>query len=251
MVKILINGALGRMGRKVAEAVNSFENASVLCGVDVVEKDLDFKVYSSYDKIPEKPSVIIDFSSPACTPALLDYAVKNNIPAVLCSTGYNDNDIKLINEASKSIAIFRSANMSLGVNAIISLVKNAAKILYGFDVEIIEKHHNQKVDAPSGTALMLADAIKEVQTDKFYTYGRVGKVGKRDANEIGIHAIRGGNIVGEHDVLFAGENETITISHTATDRSVFAFGAVKAALYIANKAPGLYDMNGLIEESQK
>ena len=248
MVKILINGALGRMGRKVAEAVESFSDATVLCGVDVVEKDLGFKVYDSFSKVTEKPDVIIDFSSPVCTPNVLEYAVSNGVPAVLCSTGYTAEDIEKINDASKKVAIFRSANMSLGVNAIISLVKSAAKILYGFDIEIIEKHHNQKVDAPSGTALMLADGIKEVQQEKYYTYGRQGKVGKRDTNEIGIHAVRGGNIVGEHEVLFAGENETVSITHTSTDRSVLAFGAVKAGIYIANKGAGLYDMDGLIKE---
>ncbi len=246
MVKILIHGALGRMGKKVAEAIKSFPQAEVFCGIDVANDDLGYKVYSSFEQLVEKPDVIIDFSSPVCTPTILDYAVKNNVPAVLCSTGYSASDIEKINRASEKVAIFRSANMSFGANAIISLVKKAAKLLNEFDVEIIEKHHNQKVDAPSGTALMLADAVKEVQPDKFYIYGREGKVGKRNDKEIGIHAIRGGNIVGEHDVIFAGENETITVSHTATDRSVFAFGAVRAAIYIADKPAGLYDMTKLI-----
>ena len=165
---------------------------------------------------------------------------------MLCSTGYTPEDLEKINATSKTNAIFRSANMSLGVNVLIELVKTAVKNLAGFDIEIIEKHHNQKVDAPSGTALMLADAVKDVDNDKFYVYGRNGIVGKRDANEIGIHAIRGGNIVGEHDVIFAGNDEVITLSHHASDRKVFAFGAVKAAKFICGKKNGLFNMTDIL-----
>jgi 4-hydroxy-tetrahydrodipicolinate reductase len=189
---------------------------------------------------------VVDFSSPVCLDGILEYCVKNSIPAVLCSTGYSNEDIQKINDASKKIAVFRSGNMSLGVNLLVDLVKKAAATLFGFDVEIIEKHHNQKVDAPSGTALMLADAVKEVHTDKHYIYGREGIVGKRDKNEIGIHAVRGGTIVGEHDVIFAGNYETVTLSHQATDRSVFANGAVAAAKYIAGKTSGLFNMTDVI-----
>lgn len=250
MTKILISGALGRMGKKVFEACSFFEEACPVCGVDIKEdfSNPDYPIYSSFSAVKELPDVIIDFSAPATLDSLLDYALKNNCPAVLCSTGYNQNDIEKINSASQRIAIFRSANMSLGVNVLIDLVKRAAKALYGFDVEIIEKHHNRKVDAPSGTALMLADGVKEIQQDKFYIFGREGKVGARKANEIGIHAVRGGNIVGDHDVIFAGENETITLSHQATDRGVFASGAVKASIYLADKKSGMYDMNDLLSE---
>lgn len=248
MIKILINGANGKMGKKVFEACQLSDKVKAVCGVDLFENfsNSDFPIYSSFDAVINEVDVIIDFSAPASLDAVLDYSVKNGCNAVLCSTGYTDAQLKKINDVSQNIAIFRSANMSLGVNILIDLVKKAAKTLDGFDVEIIEKHHNQKVDAPSGTALMLADAVKEVQTDKYYTYGREGMVGKRNDKEIGIHAIRGGNIVGEHDVLFAGNFETVTLSHQATDRSVFASGAVNAAIYLSNKKSGLFNMSDLV-----
>lgn len=250
MVKILISGALGRMGKKVYEACALFPEATPVCGVDLKEDFSvpNYPVYDSFGAVKETPDVIVDFSAPATLDGLLEYAIKHKCPAVLCATGYTGEDIAKINLASEMIAVFRSANMSLGVNVLIDLVKRAAKSLYGFDVEIIEKHHNRKVDAPSGTALMLADGVKEIQRDKFYTYGREGKVGARNPKEIGIHAVRGGNIVGDHDVIFAGENETVTLSHQATDRGVFANGAVKAAVYLAGKKPGKYDMTDLLNE---
>ena len=248
MINVLINGANGRMGRKVYEACEITSDVKAVCGVDLIENKNNpvFPIYNSFSEVNEGVDVIIDFSAPASLPAILEYAISNDKCAVLCATGYTAEDIEKINEASKKIAIFRSANMSLGVNVLIDLVKKAATALDGFDIEIIEKHHNQKVDAPSGTALMLADAIKEEQPEKFYVNGREGQVGKRDKNEIGIHAIRGGNIVGEHDVIYAGNFETITLSHQATDRSVFANGAVKAAKYIATKKVGLFNMSDMI-----
>ncbi len=249
MVNVLINGANGRMGKKVFEACTLSQNVKAICGVDLIENltNPDFPVYKNFNDVKEKIDVIIDFSAPASLDAVLNFAINNSCSAVLCSTGYTEEHIQKINVASQKIAIFRSANMSLGVNVLIDLVKKASLALYGFDVEIVEKHHNQKVDAPSGTALMLADAVKEVQTDKHYTYGREGIVGKRDQKEIGIHAVRGGNIVGDHDVIFAGNFETVTISHQATDRSVFANGAVKAAEYIATKTNGLYSMKDVVD----
>ena len=189
---------------------------------------------------------MVDFSAPANLDRILSFCLSKNIPAVLCATGYTEEQVAKVKSASDKIAVFRSGNMSLGVNVLIDLVKKAAAALDNFDVEIIEKHHNQKVDSPSGTALMLADGVKEVQSDKYYTYGREGIVGKRDKKEIGIHAVRGGNIVGEHDVIFAGNFETVTISHQATDRSVFAEGAVKAAIYIKGKKSGLFNMSDVI-----
>ena len=248
MIKILISGALGRMGKKVYEACSENDKVTVVCGVDITEKtDGAFPVYASFESVKEKPDVIIDFSSPAALDSILNYAAANCCPAVLCATGYSDEQIAQIKKASEKTAIFRSANMSLGVNVLINLVKKAALLLEGFDIEIIEKHHNKKVDAPSGTALMLADAIKEELPEKFYIYGREGKVGKRNKDEIGIHAVRGGNIVGEHEVLFAGANETLTFSHSAADRSVFADGAVKAAVFMYGKKNGLYNMSNLVE----
>lgn len=251
MINILIHGALGRMGKKVLESCLSDSEVKAVCGVDRFEDltDKDFPVYDGFDKVTEKVDVVIDFSSPVTLGSVLGFAKKTGAKLVLCTTGYTEDDVKTIKDASKDLAIFRSANMSLGVNVLIDLVKKASKSLLGFDIEIVEKHHNQKVDAPSGTALMLADAVKSELDEKFYTYGRVGKVGKRDQNEIGIHAVRGGNIVGDHDVIFAGQNETVTLSHQAFDRSVFAVGAVKAAKYIVKKQTGLYDMQMLVSES--
>ncbi len=248
MINVLISGALGRMGRKVYDACLCLENVKAVCGVDIKEdkSNPDFPIYSNFDGVNEKVDVIIDFSASGTLNSILNYCEKNHTPAVLCATGYTENDVEKIKKASQKIAIFRSANMSLGVNILVELVKKASLALNGFDIEIIEKHHNQKKDAPSGTALMLADAIKEVQPEKFYTYGREGIVGARDKNEIGIHAVRGGNIVGEHDALFAGVSETITLSHQATDRAVFAEGAVKASCYIVTKKCGLFNMSDMI-----
>lgn len=248
MVNVLINGANGRMGKKVFEACALDEQVTPVCGIDIKEdfSNPDFPVYSSFDSVKEKVDVVVDFSSPVCLDGILCYCKINGVPAVLCSTGYSNSDIEKINAASNDIALFRSGNMSLGVNLLIDLVKKAAATLYGFDIEIIEKHHNQKVDAPSGTALMLADAAKEVLPESNYVYGRSGICGKRDKKEIGIHAVRGGTIVGEHDVIFAGGYETITLSHQAADRSVFANGAVAAAKFIAGKKSGLFNMTDVI-----
>lgn len=250
MINLLISGANGRMGKKVKELSSSFAEIKVVCGVDICENfsDANYPIYSKIADVKEDVDVIIDFSSPKSLDGILEFIKGKNIGAVLCSTGYTEEDIAKINIASKDNAIFRSANMSLGVNVLIELVKSACKKLYGFDVEIIEKHHNQKVDAPSGTALMLADGIKEVQSEKFYTYGREGIVGKRQPNEIGIHAIRGGNIVGEHQVIFAGTDETINLTHQATDRGVFANGALNAAIFLSSKKNGLYNMSDMLSE---
>ncbi len=251
MINILISGALGRMGENVKKASTLNDKVKVVCGVDRFSNfdDKNFPVYDDINKVNEKIDVIIDFSSPKALDKILEFSIKNNCSAVLCTTAYTPEDIEKINEASKKIAIFRSANMSLGINALLEVVTSVTKILTGFDVEIIEKHHNKKVDAPSGTALMLANAVKQADHNKYFTYGREGVVGQREANEIGIHAVRGGTIVGEHDVIFAGEDEVITISHQATDRKVFANGAIKAAQFIYNKPAGIYNMTDVIKES--
>lgn len=247
MIKILISGALGKMGVNVLSAIKNDPEVIAVCGLDKVE-DLSgsIPVYDDFSKVTQPVDVVIDFSSPKALDGILAFISKTGANAVLCSTGYTQEDLDKIDKASENNAIFRSANMSLGVNVLVELAKTAVKNLTGFDVEIIEKHHNQKVDAPSGTALMLADAVKEVDNDKFYVYGREGIVGKRDANEIGIHAVRGGNIVGEHDVIFAGSDEVITLSHHASDRKVFAFGAVKASKFIYGKKNGLYNMADML-----
>ena len=248
MVNVLISGAKGRMGRKVFDATLSNENVTAVCGVDLTEdfSCKNYPVYSSFDGVKEDVEVLIDFSAPANLDNVLALCLSKNIPAVLCATGYSQEQIEKIKNVSKSIAVFRSGNMSLGVNVLIDLVKKAASALEGFDIEIIEKHHNQKVDAPSGTAIMLADGVKEICPEKYYTYGREGICGKRDKNEIGIHAVRGGGIVGEHEVIFASGFETVTLSHLATDRSVFADGALKASIYLKGKKPGLYNMTDVI-----
>ena len=248
MINLLISGANGRMGKKVFESAQKNANVKAVCGVDLVCdcKNVDFPIYDCFDKVKEKVDVVVDFSAPTNLNNILAFCLKNNVPAILCATGYSDEQIASIVEASKKVPLFRSGNMSLGVNSLIDLVKRATSSLAGFDIEIIEKHHNQKVDAPSGTALMLADAAKQSAPEKFYTYGRNGIVGKRDANEIGIHAVRGGGIVGEHQVIFASNFETITLTHQATDRSVFADGAIKACEFIVNKPVGLYNMTDVI-----
>lgn len=248
MINILISGANGKMGKKVYESAKKNALVKAVCGVDIVCdcKNADFPIYDCFDKVKENVDVIVDFSAPSNLNNILTFCLKNKVPAILCATGYSDEQIAQIVQTSKEVPLFRSGNMSLGVNSLIDLVKRATPSLAGFDIEIIEKHHNQKVDAPSGTALMLADAVKDVAPEKFYTYGRNGIVGKRDANEIGIHAIRGGGIVGEHQVIFASNFETITLTHQATDRSVFADGAIKACEFIVGKPVGLYNMSDVI-----
>lgn len=248
-MKIIISGALGRMGRAVCRTAEA-NGIEIAAGVDLnaASSDLSYPVYKDFAGVKESADVVIDFSSPLNLDNLLAYTAKTGIPAVLCATGYTPEQLKRIDAASESSAIFRSANMSVGVNLLIDLCKKAAKTLPSFDVEIVEMHHNQKVDAPSGTALMLADAVKEVAPDKFYVYGREGKVGKRNEKEIGIHALRGGNVVGEHEVIFAGPNETVTLSHSAASREVFADGAVKAAMFMAGRKSGFYTMDDLIKE---
>ncbi len=245
MYNLLIHGASGKMGQKVFENVKNDQVLSAVCGVSIEEdfSNPSFPIYKTFNDVKEKIDVIIDFSLAVCLDNILDYAINNNTPVVLCSTGFSDRDLEKINDASKKIAIFRSANMSIGVNVLIKAVKLVASALAGFDVEIVEKHHNQKIDAPSGTALMLANAVKQALPDNYFIYGREGVTGKRNAKEIGIHAIRGGNIVGDHDVIFAGNNETVTLSHHAQDRTVFAVGAIMAGKFIIGKPAGLYDMN--------
>lgn len=249
-MKIIICGALGRMGTKIRENALNSSDVVPVAGVDIKEADINgFKVYDCFDKITEKADAIIDFSSRTTLPALLSYCVKSNTPAVLCSTGYTEDDIAAVKSASEKVALFRSANMSLGVNVLIEAVKFAAKRLYDFDVEIIEKHHNRKADAPSGTAIMIKDGIKEVFPDKTEVYGRHGIVGARTKKEIGIHAVRGGTIVGEHQVIFAGDNESLTFTHNAESRDVFAAGAIAAAKFISKKEKGLFDMKDLLQDN--
>ncbi len=248
MTKILLSGACGKMGRMITELAKTNEDVEIICGVDMAQGFQDFPVYTSFDKVSEKPDVIIDFSSVTVLEPLLDYAIKNNVPAVLATTGYSKEQIDLIKSASAKIPVFFTANMSLGVNLLCALCKKATVILGdSFDVEIVEKHHNLKIDAPSGTALMLANAVNEASGDRYrYEYDRHSKRQKRSKNEIGIHAIRGGTIVGEHDVIFAGNDEVITLSHSAASKGVFANGSLKAAVFLKGRTAGLYDMNSVL-----
>lgn len=248
MTEILLVGACGKMGAAVSECVKADSDLKISCGVDFAEKLLEFPIFHDFSKVNIKADVIIDFSNPALLDDILGYALKNNIPAVIATTGYTDEQIKKINDAAKQIPIFFTFNMSLGVNLLCSLAKKAAQILgNNFDIEIVEKHHNQKIDAPSGTAIMLANAVNEAFDDRlYYEYDRHSKRQKRTKNEIGIHSIRGGTIVGEHDVIFAGHDEVITLSHSAQSKGVFAAGAVKAAKFIVGKPAGLYQMQDII-----
>ncbi|MBQ9965309.1 MAG: 4-hydroxy-tetrahydrodipicolinate reductase [Clostridia bacterium] len=249
MIRAIISGACGTMGRNVAECIEKDSNIQVVAGVDKFNNGAPFHIFSKFSSINVPADVIIDFSNVSALDDLLDFAVETHTPVVIATTGYTDEQIAKIKECSKKTAIFFTFNFSLGVNLICSLAKKAAAILGdGFDVEIIEKHHNQKLDAPSGTAIMLANSVNEVFDNKLnYEYDRHSKREKRPKNEIGIHSIRGGTIVGEHDVVFAGNDEVITISHSAASKKVFASGAVAAAKFIVKKQSGLYDMNNIID----
>lgn len=248
MTRILLSGCCGRMGKNVINSVNNRKDTEIIAGVDMIEdSSLGFPVFQSFDEVSVKADVIIDFSNSSVIDSLLAFAVKTKTPTVICSTGLSDEQIEHINTAAETIPVFFSFNMSLGVNLICELSKAAAKVLgSNFDVEIVEAHHNQKLDAPSGTAVMLANAVKEVMPDAYCEYDRHSKRAKRNTNEIGIHSIRGGNIVGEHEVIFAGNDEIVKISHSARSRGIFAEGAVNAAAFICGKDKGLYTMTDLI-----
>ena len=252
MTKIAISGACGKMGRVIAGLIKQRTDCAVSAGIDpFVEKYDEFPVYKKVFDLPEKPDVIIDFSHPSALPDLLSYGKMNNVPLVLATTGYTDEERSQINAAAAQIPLFFTFNMSLGINLLVELARKAAQILGGqFDVEIVEKHHNLKKDAPSGTAIMIAEAINEELGGKErFVYDRHSVRKPRDKDEIGMHSIRGGTIVGEHDVIFAGHDEVITLSHSAQSKEVFAAGAVNAAVFLAGKPAGLYAMSDLIKES--
>ena len=250
MTKIILCGACGKMGGNVLSLLQDDTDAVAVCGVDAYPKDIPLTVYKSFHEVKEQADVIIDFSSADNLVERLEFAKQNGLGIVLASTGFNQDDLTMIEEYAKHIAIFRTANLSLGVNLMQALVKAAASVLgENFDVEIIEKHHNLKKDAPSGTALMLADSVNEAFAEKKeIVNGRAGIVGARTKQEIGMHAIRGGTIVGEHEVMFAGEDEIITISHSARSKRVFASGAIRAAKFLKGKAAGMYEMKHLLAE---
>lgn len=249
-IKVLVSGCNGVMGKHVVEVVNAHEDMIIVGGIDVnTDTDYKFPVFESFEACPLEIDVIIDFSHFSVIDSLLDYSKATKTPAVICTTGLDSTLVERISNLSKTVPLFRSGNMSLGVNLLIDLVKKAVNVLgTTFDIEIIEKHHNRKVDSPSGTALMIADGINsELNNEMSYKHGREGNQSKREPNEIGIHAVRGGTIVGDHSVIFAGLDEIIEVNHTALSRKVFANGAVQAALFIAKKESGLYEMNDILK----
>ena len=249
MKQLIRSGCNGKMGHVISDIVMGRDDCTIVAGFDLnTQRQYDYPVYTKPSEYTGSGDVIIDFSHPSLLTALLDYAEEKKIPIVLATTGYSKAQLEEIHAAAQRLPVFFSANMSLGINLMVELAKKAASVLGGsFDIEIIEKHHNQKIDAPSGTALMIADAVSGVLSEKpQYVYDRHSQRKKRDKNEIGIHAIRGGTIVGEHDIMFAGRDEILTISHTAMSKEVFASGAVNAAVFMCGKAPGLYNMKDMV-----
>ncbi len=246
MVRIILHGANGYMGRVVAEQAGLDKDVEIVAGIDVADPGTTaFPVYTDKEACTEAADVVIDFSVAQAVDGLLDFCEKRGLPVVLCTTGLSDEQLKRVDALSGKIAVLRSANMSLGVNAILSLVKKAAEVFApaGFDMEIVERHHNRKLDAPSGTAVALADAMNEALGNEYtYVYDRSTRRQPRDEKEIGISAVRGGNIVGQHEVIFAGTDEVITIGHQATSRAVFGKGAIEAAKFLCGKPAGMYNM---------
>ena len=250
MIRIILSGCFGKMGHVIRDCVSSRNDCEIVAGVDIGDGKAEFPVFKSFDSISGVDAdVIIDFSHPSVLSGLLEYASAKKCPAVVATTGLSEEQIADIKECSKTVPMFFSANMSIGVNLISELAAKAARVLEGsFDIEIVEAHHNQKIDAPSGTALMLADSISDALSVKpKYEFDRHSKRAKRSKNEIGIHSIRGGTIVGEHEIIFAGHDEIITISHSARSKELFATGAINAALFVEGKPAGLYNMRQLVD----
>ena len=250
MIKIILNGCNGRMGQVISAMAAEDPEMEIAAGVDMFDEGKNpYPVFSDITKCDVSGDVIIDFSSPKAFDALMDYCIEKELPVVVCTTGLSDDQLSRLEEASRQVAVLKSANMSLGINLLIKLLKEAASVLApaGFDVEIVEKHHNRKKDAPSGTAIALADSINEALGGEHdYVYDRSGRYEARSPREIGISAVRGGTIVGEHEVIFAGTDEVIEFKHTAYSRAIFAKGALQAARVLAGKAPGYYGMEDVI-----
>ena len=250
MTKIIMLGCNGRMGQMITDMVKQDDECMIVAGIDIVDnRDNGYPVYTKLADCDVEADAIIDFTSATDFESRMDYAVDKQIPIIECSTGLSEEQMDYLKKASEKVAVLKSANMSLGINLLMKLLKEAADKLAGdgFDVEIVEKHHNQKLDAPSGTALALADSINEAMDDRYeYIYDRSQVRQKRDKKELGISAVRGGTIVGEHEVIFAGTDEVITFKHTAYSRAVFAKGSITAAKYLKGKAAGLYDMSDVL-----
>lgn len=246
MLRVIISGYSGSMGKVLTKCANEDSELEIVCGSSKDDLDVPFKTYHKMSEVEELADVIIDFSHHSTIEDTLSYAIKTKTPIVIATTGFNDEELTKIKKASNIVPIFHSSNMSLGVNVLVKLVKEAAKSLNGFDIEIIEKHHNKKLDAPSGTAVMIANGVKEVLPDSEYIYGRHGRSDKRSSNEIGIHAIRGGTIVGEHTTIFAGHDEVVEIKHSAQSKDIFAKGAIAAAKFLVKQEAGYYNMNNML-----
>ena len=251
MVNVIMHGCNGHMGQVITALAAEDPDIQIVAGVDItgVQKN-DYPVFSNIGECTVAADVIIDFSSAKAADALLDYCTERNLPVVLCTTGLSEEQLAKVEETAKKIPVLKSANMSLGINTLMKLIQEAAKVLAtaGFDMEIVEKHHHLKLDAPSGTALALADSLNEAMDNQYhYVYDRSQKREMRDEKEIGISAVRGGTIVGEHEVIFAGEDEVIEFKHTAYSKAIFGKGAIEAAKFLAGKPAGKYDMADVIE----
>ena len=253
MTNIIMSGCNGKMGHVITESVSLREDCEIVAGLDINQTQTSaYPVVSSVSELHAQADVLIDFSHPALLPDLLAFAKEKKIPLVLCTTGYSKDEVEAIEATAQEVAVFYSGNMSLGINLMIELSKKAATVFgNSFDIEIVEKHHNQKIDAPSGTALMIADAISSVMEESpQYVYDRHSYRKARGKHEIGIHSIRGGTIVGEHEVIFAGHDELFTLTHTAQSKEIFATGAINAAVYLAKQTkPGMYNMSDLLAEA--
>ena len=251
MVRMIMHGCNGRMGQMITGIVDRDDEIRIVAGVDINDKQLnDYPVFKSINDVNVEADVVVDFGATAAIDNLLLWCKNTKTPCVVCTTGLSEEQIANVSKTAESVAMLRSANMSLGINTLIKLLKEAANVFApaGFDVEVVEKHHKMKLDAPSGTAIALADAVNEARNNEYtYVYDRSGRRQVRDEKEIGISAVRGGTIVGEHDVIFAGEDEVITFSHTAYSRAVFAKGAIQAAKLLYNKEPGLYTMADVVK----
>ena len=250
MVKIIMHGCNGHMGQVISGIVEKDPDAEIVAGIDIADQGKNnYPVFTDIDACQVEADAIIDFSSAKATDKLLEYSAARQIPVVLCSTGLSQEQLAKVEETSRKVAVLKSANMSLGINTLLKLVQDAARVLAaaGFDMEIVEKHHRLKLDAPSGTALALADSINEAMDNQYhYVYDRSQKREKRDDKEIGISAVRGGTIVGEHEIIFAGQDEVIEFKHTAYSKAIFGKGAVEAAKFLAGKPAGRYDMSDVI-----
>lgn len=250
MVKIIMHGCNGHMGQVISELVEKDADVEIVAGIDIADNGKNsYPVFTNMEDCNVEADAIIDFSSAKAVDALLDYSAKREIPVVVCTTGLSDEQLAHLEETSQKVAVLKSANMSLGINTLLKIVQSAAKVLAeaGFDMEIVEKHHKLKLDAPSGTALALADSLNEAMDNRYhYVYDRSQRREKRDDMEIGISAVRGGTIVGDHEVIFAGPDEVIEFKHTAYSKAVFGKGAVEAAKFLAGKPAGRYDMSDVI-----